>query len=69
MKQDFKQMSIVKYNMHETILMVAIDDKNMIIIHRWMRCDNVNEINFLDDIFIMNEFHCCAMNKIMFSIK
>lgn len=44
MKQDFKQMSIVKYNTHETMLLVKIDDNNMIIIHRWMRCDNVNEI-------------------------
>jgi hypothetical protein len=44
MKQDFKQMSILKYNTHETMLVVEIDDKNMIIIHRWMRCDNVNEI-------------------------
>jgi hypothetical protein len=55
--------------MHEKMLMVEIDDKNMIIFHRWMRCGNVNEINFLDDIFIMNELHYCAMNKIMFSNK
>jgi hypothetical protein len=69
MKQEFKQMSIVKYSTHETMLMVEIDDKNMIILHRWMRCGSVNEINCLDDIFIMNELHCCAMNKIMFSNK
>ncbi len=69
MKQDFKQMSIVKYSMHETMLMVEIDDKNMIIFHRLMRCGSVNEINCLDDIFSMNELHCCAMNKIMFNNK
>jgi hypothetical protein len=51
MKQDFKQMSIVKYNTHETMLMVEIDDKNMIIIHRWMRCDNLNEIMFSNKEF------------------
>lgn len=65
----FKQMSIVKYNTHETMLMVEIDDKNMIIIHRWMRCDNVNETNCLDDISIMNELHCCAMIKLCLVTK
>jgi hypothetical protein len=62
-------MSRMKYSTHETMLMVEIDDKNMIIIHKWMRCHNVNEINFLDDIFIVNELHCCAIYKIMFGNK